>query len=876
MDITHRIKRGILWVAVSTVSVRLLRIIATLVLAKLLVPADFGLVAGANLALDALQLFQEMGFGSALIYRKREVEEAADTTFFLVIFSALAFYAVAYGGAPLAAQLVRQPDPRLAPVLRVLALNLVIASFGRVPLVLLAKELDFRRRLVPDVLPSLAYVVVAVLLALSGFQVWSLVYGRLLSSVLRVILAWWVTGWRPRYRFVPRLARELFGYGKHIIASQVLIFGITNIDDAFVLRMCGLGAEGVYDLAYRTSNLPATQITGLVNQVMFPAFAKLQDDLVNFRRTYFQALRYVSLLAIPVAVGTMLFAPDLIALIDAEKWAEAVLPLQLLGIYGLLRAVAGNMGNVFKGGGKPNWLTGIALWRLTTMALLLYPATRYWGVNGVAALSAAVAIVDFFISGTLANRVIDSSWADYGRVLLPIMGCSALAGALGWAVPRLAVLEPGALALLFGGGAMVIAYALLTWLTQPQLREQVSGLFKLLAVRQRLIPGGQRGQGDKGTRRQGEEGARGKCDVSPSPPLPVSPSQMRVVIAAPARLNPYPVLLQRAVQQADPTLSCELWRWGLSWRRLLSSRRPHVLHLHWIEILYRHYARWPTRLWLWLNTLMVISVARLLGVKIIYTVHNVWQHQLEGQQLYRLAHGFVLRMAHAVHVHSELAQDELLRSFRCPCPVVVIPHGNYVTWYPNECGREEARRRLGLPLDGFVYLSLGNVRPYKGIEELLRSFAAVEGETLVLVIAGRVPRSEYKERLQALAAGDPRVRLHLDYVPDDEVQFFMNGADVAVLPYRRATTSGAAILALSFGLPVIAPALGPFPSLLGQGAGLLYDPQRPQALTEALRAARQMDLATARQAAWEAARCLDWEPIGQRFVALYRQVMEGN
>ncbi|MDH7487445.1 MAG: oligosaccharide flippase family protein [Anaerolineae bacterium] len=853
MSLTRQIKHGVFWVAVSTVSVRLLSFVATFILAKLLLPEDFGLVAGAYLAIDALQLFEEMGFGSALIYRQREVDEAADTTFFIVIFTSLLSYAIAYVAAPWVAQIAKQPDPRIAEVLRVLALNLVVGSFGRVPLVLLAKELDFRRRLLPDVLPNLAYALLAALLAVAGFRVWSIVYARLASTVLRVILAWWVTGWRPHMRFVPRLARELFDYGKHIVASQILIFGVTNIDDAFVLRMRGLADEGVYDLAYRTSNMPATQITGLVNQVMFPALAKLQDDPATFRRAYFQALRYVSLLAIPVAVGTILFAPDIIATVDAKKWAGAVLPLQLLGIYGLLRAVAANMGNVFKGGGKPRWLTGIALWRLATMALLLYPVTHAWGIDGVSGLSAAVAIVDFFISGTLANRVIRSSWTDYGQVLLPILGCSAVAGALGWAVPHSAALEPSALTLLLGGGTMVVIYSVLSWFTQPDLRAQVRGLMRRLAVSFEQRGGGARVQGSKGA---GETG--------------------RVVIAAPAQMNPYPVLFHQAVQQADPTLDCALWRWGLSWRKLLSPQRPHILHLHWLELLTRHDAPWPTRLFHWTNTMLAIGAARLLGVRIVYTVHNVWQHEQQGRRLYRLASRFVLRIADAVHVHSEPAREELLRSFHCRAPVVVIPHGNYMDWYANACSRQVARQRLGLPAEAFVYLSLGQVRPYKGLEELLEAFANLTERESILLIAGRTQPAEYGEQVRAWAAKDPRVRLHLDYVPDEEVQFYMNSADVAVLPYRQATTSGAAILALSFGLPVIAPAQGPFPPLLGQGAGLLYDPQRPQALAKALQAARQMDLAAAHRAAWETAHRLDWKPIGQEFVALYRQITGGT
>jgi O-antigen/teichoic acid export membrane protein len=487
MSLAGQIKRGVFWVAVSTLIARMLSYVAYFILARMLAPADFGLVAGAYLAIDALLLFQEAGLGSALIYRKEDVEEAANTAFYLIVITAVLAYGVAYAASPWVSYIAQQPDPRICPILRVLALTLVISSFGRVPMVLLAKQLDFRRRLLPSVMPSLVYAILAPLLALAGLEVWSIVIARLAASVIQAAAIWWVTGWRPQRRFSRELARDLFDYGKHIIASQVLIFGITNIDDGFVIRMLGWSDEGAYDLAYRTSNIPATQITALVNQVMFPAFARVQDDLRAFRRIYFRTLRYVSLLAIPVAAGTLLLAPDLVAAIDSEKWAGAVLPMQLLGIYGLLRAVAGNMGNVFKGGGKPDWLTGIAIWRFVTMALLLYPATSAWGITGVAGLSAAVSIVDFFISGTLANRVIDSSWKDHGRVLLPILGATAVAGALAEGVQQVAALETGVIALLVGGTVLVLAYGLLIGLTQPDLRRQALALPRQLGgFRQRL------------------------------------------------------------------------------------------------------------------------------------------------------------------------------------------------------------------------------------------------------------------------------------------------------------------------------------------------------------------------------------------------------
>jgi len=162
-----------------------------------------------------------------------------------------------------------------------------------------------------------------------------------------------------------------------------------------------------------------------------------------------------------------------------------------------------------------------------------------------------------------------------------------------------------------------------------------------------------------------ETSTRDTESSSTSRPVPTGGSALRVAIAAPAHLNPYPVLfqqaVQQAVQQADPALVCELWRSGLSWRRLLGRKRPDILHLHWLELLYRHYAPRRIRTPLWFSTLLAIGVARLLGTRIVYTVHNVWQHEEEGRRLYRLAHRWALRLSSAVHVHNEAARDELLR-----------------------------------------------------------------------------------------------------------------------------------------------------------------------------------------------------------------------
>ncbi len=468
MSFDHKIVAGIFWVFISTMASRVLSFLAKIILLKLLVPADFGIAQTAFLALESLQLLREFGFSSALIYRKQDIAEASHVTFWITNLTSLVYAAIAFFGAPLIAAFFQ--DPRITPVVQALAFTLLIRSPGTVHFVLLAKELDFKRKTLPDVIPTIGYGALAIVLAALGYGVWALVWGKVLEAVLGVILVWLVVPYRPAWRFDTRIAREMFNYGMHLVVSQVLIFAITNVDDVFVGRVAGMTALGVYGVAYLLSNIPATQITALVNQVMFPAFARLQDDLPHFRLTFFRTVRFVSLLSTPVAVLTIFFAADFIQVLDPVKWGDAVLPIQLLAVYGLCRSVAANMGNVFKGGGKPQWLTYIALWRLVTMLIFLYPAVTYWGAVGVSALSAIVAVIDWFISAWLCNKVIGASLRMYGRLLLPALAFAILSAAVAFGLRTLLFAEASLLSLLFSGAVALALLAGLALAADSELR----------------------------------------------------------------------------------------------------------------------------------------------------------------------------------------------------------------------------------------------------------------------------------------------------------------------------------------------------------------------------------------------------------------------
>ncbi|NOX64053.1 MAG: glycosyltransferase [Chloroflexi bacterium] len=347
---------------------------------------------------------------------------------------------------------------------------------------------------------------------------------------------------------------------------------------------------------------------------------------------------------------------------------------------------------------------------------------------------------------------------------------------------------------------------------------------------------------------------------------------MRVLYLSRVRLNPYVRLLARGVEQADADIHTAIVP-RLSWRAALRYR-PHIIHVHWAELQYSYgYPSRPRAALALRSFLLNLTWMRRLGARLVYTVHNLSQHEGFHPDLNDAANRWLFEHADAIHVHDESSAATVARIYGREQGVYIAAHGNYLGVYPNGISRETARARLGLASDHFVYLCLGQVRPYKGLDQLIEAFVNVDDPRCDLVIAGHVAFPELRHRIESLTAEHPNIKLFPSYIADEELQVFFNAADACVLPYRRATTSGAALLALSFGKPVVAPELGPFPALISPDIGVLYHPDDGD-LAEALKAVQALDREKAREAALAfAARC-DWSAIGAIHARVYRDLLD--
>ena len=275
--------------------------------------------------------------------------------------------------------------------------------------------------------------------------------------------------------------------------------------------------------------------------------------------------------------------------------------------------------------------------------------------------------------------------------------------------------------------------------------------------------------------------------------------------------------------------------WSFRWL-LRNVPRGGMVHIHWPSFLYfepKSRLRTGVRLG---KLALGLALIKQRGAAVIWTAHNLYPHEGGRDVLaHRLGRGIIRAFADRILVHGLSAAAILEREFKVPRSRLGIGHHpHWIDSYPNTLTAVQARAVLQIEPEEFLYLHIGRCKPYKGLEALIEAFREAP-EPSRLLIAGNFSSASYQAEIRALSRLTPNVKIVPHSIPDEELQVYLNAADCVVLPYRAILTSGTALLALSFGRPVIAPDLGSMRDHVDADSGILYDPEEPHALARALR-----------------------------------------
>ena len=478
----RRAVNGVFWTAASNWGDQLSRLVVFAILARLLDPKAFGLVALAWVFIGFVDVVADQGLVAALIQRKNIARIHLDTGFWmLVVFGVFLMLALIGLSLPLAAAM---HEGALAPVLVALSFVIPIGSLSDVQQALLSRELRFRSLALRTLVGIGIGSVVGIGAAVLGFGVWSLVAQRISSQLAQTIVLWRVAPWRPAFAFGKREARELFAFGKHVVGFRLMNFANSNVDNFLVGAVLGPFALGLYTVGYRILRLVIQLTSNLIDGVAFPVYARLQDHPDRFRRAYYKSSTFAALLAFPGFTAILVLAPQLVSVLFGPKWSGSVPVMQVLALVGIVRSVNYLNSSTLTGLGKPNWRVFIV--GITTVLLVTALLISVWfGIVAVAVATLIVGIVVAPLPYWAVHRLVPFSIVRYLRGVATPLAASVALGLTMFVVQRLMADRSDFVTLLAAGASGFAVYAAVLRLVARSLTDEALALAATALPRRR-------------------------------------------------------------------------------------------------------------------------------------------------------------------------------------------------------------------------------------------------------------------------------------------------------------------------------------------------------------------------------------------------------
>ena len=422
-QLTNNVTSGVAWSVAEKIGSALLQAVVSIVVANAIMPMDMGIMAVLTVFTTLAQVVVDSGFSQTLIRKAAPTAEEYRAVFRFNILSSLILYALLTILSPIVSRYYGWP--MLATVAPVLFLLLPLNALCVIQNTIMVREFRFAQLSTITFASSLISGIIAIVMALTGFGIWSLVGQRVSMMAAKAAMLWWKSSWRPRSATRASSLREMAPYSLRLMTTDIINALYNNIAQLFIGKMHSTTMLGYYSQAQKLKDLPVTSTVQAVQGVTYPALSKLSDDEVRFTEGYRRILMLTAYLIFPVMAGLIAVAPDMFMLLLGEKWMPTVPYFEILALAGLAYPLSVVSYNILKVRSDGRIILRLEVVKRVIMTLiLLYTIPR--GVESVAWGTSAMALIDFVVNAAAAMRYTSLSLFSLLRALVMPLLLSAL------------------------------------------------------------------------------------------------------------------------------------------------------------------------------------------------------------------------------------------------------------------------------------------------------------------------------------------------------------------------------------------------------------------------------------------------------------------
>jgi O-antigen/teichoic acid export membrane protein len=415
-ELKQKTINGMVWSVSERISLQVMHMLISIILARLLDPSEFGLLGMLAIFTSIAQSVLDSGFGSALIQKKDATQTDSSSIFYFNLLIGIFLASIFFFSAPLIANFYQQPI--LKPITRVLSLNMIINAFSLVQLSILRKKMEFKNHFIVSMIAVLFSGVAGILAAYNGLGVWSLVIQTLSHSIAQAITLWILSKWRPVGHFSLESLKTMFSFGSRLLVAGIIETVFKNLYQTFIGKVYSPSDVGYYSRASTMESAASVATSMALGTVVFSAFSPYQDDDTTLRKVHSKTIKMSMFVLMPVMIGLIAIAEPLFLFLLTEKWADSIPYFQLLCVIGLLFPIVVQNYNLLRIKGRTDLHLRLEIFKYI-ITVIAIASTYKHGIIALIYGQITVAVISHFVVSYFVGRLVDYTLFDQLKALFP-------------------------------------------------------------------------------------------------------------------------------------------------------------------------------------------------------------------------------------------------------------------------------------------------------------------------------------------------------------------------------------------------------------------------------------------------------------------------